>query len=33
VQRNKIVSGVYEENGLQKTWTDTLDISTRRLNF
>jgi hypothetical protein len=33
VQRNKIVSGVYEENGHQKTWTDTLDISTRRLNF
>jgi hypothetical protein len=33
VQRNKIVSGVYEENGHKKTWTDTLDISTRRLNF
>lgn len=33
VQRNKIVSGVYKEGNQQKTWTDTLDISTRRLNF
>jgi hypothetical protein len=33
VQRNKIVSGVYEENGHKKNWADTLDISTRRLNF
>jgi hypothetical protein len=33
VQRNKIVSGVYKEGEQQKTWTDTLDISTRRLNF
>ena len=33
VQRNKIVSGVYKEGDQQKTWTDTLDISTRRLNF
>ena len=33
VQRNKIVSGVYKDGEQQKTWSDTLDISTRRLNF
>lgn len=33
VQRNKIVSGVYESNGLKNIWTDTLDISTRKFNF
>ncbi len=33
VQRNKMVNGVYKVEGRKETWTDTLDISTRRLNF
>jgi hypothetical protein len=33
VNRQKIVTGYYKRDGKQFSWTDTLDISTRKLNL